>query len=247
MKKTAAVTIGLLCSFLSIYAQKTAVTTTFNVLTVQEKREGWKLLFDGKSTIGWHTFNKPVLGPSWEAKDGALHLDSSKKEDWKTKNGGDIVYDKTFKNFHFKIDWKIAKGGNSGIIFYAQEEKKYEYPWYTGFECQVADNQNSEDGRIDKHRAGDLYELIACKRDVVKLAGEWNHLEVLSKNGKLKVVLNGVKVISATLWNANWNQLIAATKFIDMPGFGTFKTGKIALQDHGADVWYRNIMIKELK
>ncbi|MNQ41494.1 hypothetical protein D3C85_551700 [compost metagenome] len=247
MKKATVILIGLFCSVLTVNAQKKKENTISNALTAQQKKEGWQLLFDGKSTIGWHEFNKPVLGSSWKAVDGSLHLDSSKKADWKSENGGDIVYDKAYRNFHFKIDWKISKGGNSGIIFYVQEDKKYEYPWYTGIECQVTDNQNSEDGKIDKCRAGDLYELVSCTKDVVKGAGQWNHLEIISNNGKLKVIINGSKVIVTTIWNENWNRLIAGTKFKDMPGFGRFRSGKIALQDHGADVWYRNIMIRELK
>ena len=241
MKKTVFLIIGLVWLTLGANAQKT------NTLTERQKKEGWQLLFDGKSTAGWHTFNKAFLGTSWKAENGALHLDSFKKEGWQTADGGDIVFEKTYKNFDFKIDWKISKGENSGVMFYVQEGKQYEYPWNTGIECQVADNQNNEDGKIDKCRAGDLYELVSCSKDVTKPANQWNQLEIISINGYLTVILNGEKVISTALWDKKWKELIAATKFKDMPDFGTFKTGKIALQDHGADVWFRNIMIKELK
>tara|TARA_R110000868_G_scaffold113100_1_gene303858 strand:+ start:2599 stop:3324 length:726 start_codon:yes stop_codon:yes gene_type:complete len=241
MKKTVFLIIGLVWLTLGANAQKA------NMLTEHQKKEGWQLLFNGESTAGWHTFNKTSLGNSWKAEDGTLHLDSSKKEGWQTANGGDIVFEKTYKNFDFKIDWKMSKAGNSGVMFYVQEGKQYEYPWNTGIECQVADNQNNEDGKIDKCRAGDLYELVSCSKDVTKPANEWNQLEIISINGYLTVILNGEKVISTALWDKKWKELIAATKFKDMPDFGTFKTGKIALQDHGADVWFRNIMIKELK
>lgn len=242
MKKATLIITMLFCLVTNGNAQK----NISNSLTEKQKKEGWQLLFDGKSTTGWHTFNKAALGSSWKAEDGTLHLDSSKKEGWQTASGGDIVFEKTYKNFDFKTEWKISKGGNSGIMFYVQEGKRYEYPWQTGIECQVVDNQNSEDGTIDKCRAGNLYELVSCNKDVVKLAGEWNQVEIISKNGKLDIIINGVKVISTTIWDENWSELVAATKFKDMPGFGIFKTGKIALQDHGAEVWDRNIMIKEL-
>ena len=241
MKKIVFLSIGLFWIALGANAQKA------NTLDKNEKKEGWQLLFNGASTAGWLTFNKAFLGSSWKAEKGTLHLDSAKKEGWQTANGGDIVFEKTYENFDFKIDWKISKGENSGVMFYVQEGKQYEYPWNTGIECQVADNQNNEDGKIDKCRAGDLYELVSCTRDVTKPANEWNQLEIISNKGHLTVILNGEKVISTMLWDKKWEELIAATKFKDMPGFGTFKTGKIALQDHGADVWFRNIKIKELK
>ncbi|HEY4618966.1 MAG TPA: DUF1080 domain-containing protein [Flavobacterium sp.] len=246
MKKTTAIIVSLFCMIASANAQKKTFANDTNLLTEKQKKEGWQLLFDGVSTIGWHTFNKTILGSAWKVDGGTLHLDSSKKEGWQTANGGDIVYDKIFENFDFKIEWKISKGGNSGIMFYVQEGKQYEYPWQTGIECQVADNQNNEDGKIDKCRAGDLYDLVSCNKDVAKPEGVWNQLEIISKNGKLRVFLNDVKVISTTIWDRNWKGLIDATKFKEMPGFGTFRTGKIALQDHGAAVWYRNIMIKKL-
>ncbi len=247
MKKVIILIIGIFGMALTTNAQKINSNSKANTLSPKEIKEGWQLLFDGKSTTNWHTYNKAFLGSAWKAEAGTLHLDSSKKEGWQTANGGDIVFEKTFKNFDFKIEWKIALAGNSGILFYVQEAKKYEYPWNTGIECQVADNQNNEDGKIYKSRAGDLYELVACTNEVVKPANEWNQLEIISKNGNLTVILNGEKVIATSLWDKKWKELIAATKFKDMPGFGTFKTGKIALQDHGADVWFRNIRIKELK
>lgn len=111
---------------------------------------------------------------------------------------------------------------------------------------QVLDNELHSDAKIHKHRAGDLYDLIASNKEMVKPAGEWNKAEIKSKDGQLKLFLNGTKVVSTTLWDENWKKLIAGSKFASMPGFGTFKSGKIALQDHGDEVWYRNIMIKKL-
>ena len=221
-------------------------SNNLNTLTKAQVKDGWQLLFDGVSTRGWHTFNKTTIGPAWKVDNGTLHLHGSKTDDWQTLGGHDIICEKEFKNFDLKIDWKVSVAGNSGVMFYCQEGPSYNYPWETGIESQLLDNQNSGDSKIIKCRGGDLYDLVSCSRDVVNPGGEWNQLEIISKDGKLEELLNGTKVISITIWDDNWKKLIAATKFKDMPGFGMFKSGKIALQDEGNDVWVRNMMIKAL-
>ncbi len=212
------------------------------------KKDNWKLLFDGKTTAGWHTYGKDSIGKAWKAEDGALHLDASQKKDWQTKDGGDIVTNDSFANFDLQMDWKISEAGNSGIMFYVNEDtSKYHYAWESGPEMQIADNEKNEDGKVYKSRAGDLYELFATtSQKYVKPAGQWNHVEIKSNDGKLDLYMNNAHVLDTTIWNDAWSKTIANTKFKDMPGFGTFKKGKIALQDHGADVWFRNIKIKEL-
>lgn len=138
-------------------------------------------------------------------------------------------------------------GGNSGIMFNVHEDSvKYKYTFTTGPEMQILDNERNEDGKIYKHHAGDLYDLIACKKETVKPVGEWNQVEIRMIKGKLDFFLNGENVVSTTLWDDNWNKLVAGSKFKSMPGFGIFKKGHIALQDHGFMVRFRNIMIKEL-
>jgi hypothetical protein len=110
---------------------------------------------------------------------------------------------------------------------------------------QVLDNAAHPDAKITKHRAGDLYDLIVSK-EVVKPAGEWNHAEIISNNGKLEFYLNGQQTLSTNLWDENWKTLVAGSKFKERADFGTFKKGKIALQDHGDNVWFKNIRIKRL-
>lgn len=206
----------------------------------------WQPLFNGKNTNGWHTFNQKSIGSAWKVEDGALHLDASQKENWQTKGGGDIICDAEFENFHLQLEWKIAKNGNSGIIFYAQEAPQYKYAWETGLEMQVLDNQGHADGKIRKHRAGDLYDLLECSQELAKGPGEWNKVDIICQKGSMQFMMNGETVVETTLWDDNWKAMVAASKFKDMPGWGSFKKGKIALQDHGDDVWYRNIRIKRL-
>lgn len=218
-----------------------------NQLSDAQVKDGWQLLFDGKTTAGWHKYGGKPVGSAWKVADGALYLDTTNKKDWQIQDGGDIVSDSVYGDFHLKLEWKIAKDGNSGIMFYIHEDTaKYEWPWNTGPEMQVLDNNGHPDAKIPKHRAGDLYDLISCSKETVKPAGEWNLAEIKSQQGKLELYLNGEMVVSTTLWDDAWKQLVAGSKFKAWPDFGTYKTGKIGLQDHGNTVWYRNIMIKKL-
>jgi hypothetical protein len=233
---------------LALGACNNAATDTKVAATVApDTTAQWEPLFDGKATAGWHTYGKDRIGSAWKVEDSALHLDASVKDDWQTKDGGDIVTNEEYENFHLKLEWKIAKGGNSGIMFYVHEDTaKYQYPWETGPEMQVVDNENHPDGKIAKSRAGDIYGLVEVSKRTIKPAGEWNRVEIIANGGKLDFQLNGEHVLSTTLWNDEWKALVAGSKFNTMPGFGTFRKGRIALQDHGADVWYRNIVIKRL-
>ena len=209
-------------------------------------QKGWTSLFDGKTTKGWHSFGKTETGPAWKVEDGTLHLDASNKADWQSRGGGDIVSSESFGDFHLKLEWKIAKNGNSGIIFWVQDEpSKYNSVWQTGPEMQVLDDNGHADAKINKHRAGDLYDLIAGTPGACKPAGEWNLAEIVARKGKLTFFLNKQKILQTTYGDEQWRKMIAGSKFKDMPAFGKTFSGHISLQDHGDDVWYRNIMIKK--
>jgi len=231
---------------ISIFTVVIAFVSQLFTTPTQPKPNKWINLFDGKTTKGWHSYGKPTTGSAWKVEDGMLFFDGvSKKEQQLT--GGDIVTDESFGNFHLKLEWKISKNGNSGIIFYVQDEPtKYDNVWFTGPEMQVLDNDGHPDGKIKKHRAGNLYDLIEGKEGAVNKVGEWNLVEIISNNGKLDFFLNGVNVVSTTYGDADWKSLIAASKFKTKPDFGKVFRGHIALQDHGDNVWYRNIMIKKL-
>jgi hypothetical protein len=228
-------------------AQKSSVNMQDNTLSNEEKEQGWKLLFDGKTTKGWHSYGYNDVGKAWNISDGALHLDVVNKKDWPKDESKDILTNEEYDDFNLKADWKLAKKGNSGIIFYVHEDKaKYHNTYETGLEMQVLDNAGHPDAKIPKHRAGDLYDLISSSSEPVKPAEEWNHAEIMCKNGKLDFFLNGVHIVATQLWNDNWKKMVANSKFKSMPDFGTFKKGKVALQEHGEEVWFKNIKIRKL-
>ncbi len=245
MKKTLVIAMVALV-ILAFGTRKSEVMAEDNTLTSKEKKEGWKLLFDGKTLNGWHKYGEESIGAAWQVNDNAIHLNVSDKADWQAKNGGDILSQDAFENFHLQLDWKVAQNGNSGIIFYVHEDpSQYKFPWMTGPEMQVLDNDGHPDSKIIKHRAADLYDLITAK-ETVKKAGEWNHAEIISNKGKLQFFLNGEKVLETTMWDDHWKEMIAKSKFHEFPGFGTYNNGKLCLQDHGDKVWFKNIKIKSL-
>ena len=234
-----------------------------NTLSEEEKAAGWKLLFDGKTLNGWHTYNNPgSIGSRWKVEDGALKLEGYPKYlsynlndkifyhaniDKKAMGGLDIVTDASFENFEFMLDWKISKHGNSGIFYTVQEIENYYEAWNSSPEMQVLHDQGQKDGLIPGHRSGDLYDLIACGERRTKPQGEWNTVKIFKNNGKVEHWMNGGKVLEYDIKSADWNQMIDNSKFLEYKEhFGSVGPGKIGLQDHDDTVWYRNIKIREL-
>lgn len=213
-----------------------------NTLTPAEKKEGWKLLFDGKTTSGWRTFKSDKVSPRWKASNGELYLDKTV-----TEGKGDLITNDEYKDYDLSLEWKIDACGNSGILFNVVEDPKFEATYHTGPEMQVLDNTCHPDAKIIKHRAGDLYDLISCSKETVKPAGEWNLARIVSKKAKMEFWLNGNKVVEFTMHTPEWDQMVAKSKFNTMPEFGKALNGHIAIQDHGDGVRFRNIKIRELK
>ena len=219
-----------------------------NTLTEKEKAAGWQLLFDGKTIAGFHNWGKTSIGTSWVINDNAIHLNAQPNPSghWQAADGGDIITNDEYQDFELELDWKIGPCGNSGIIYNIVEDtKNYQYVWQTGPEMQVLDNTCHPDSRIIKHRAGDLYDLISCSYETVKPAGQWNHVRLVSRNGKVEHWLNNRKLVEVQMFNDAWWKLIAGSKFKEMPAFGRSKKGKIAFQDHGDPVWYKNIKVRK--
>ncbi|MFY7694443.1 MAG: 3-keto-disaccharide hydrolase [Sediminibacterium sp.] len=226
-----------------------ALLLLFAFTQINAQKKEWISLFDGKTTSGWHTYGKDAVGEAWKVIDGALMLDPTNKQGWQIKGGGDIVTNESYGDFHLQLEWKISKKGNSGIIFFVQDEpKKYNYIWYTGPEMQVLDNDGHADAKINKHRAGNLYDLVAGVEGAVKPVGEWNLVDIINEKGTLTLKLNGVTTVTTTLGDDAWKNLIKNSKFSkgESPDFGKVFTGHIGLQDHGDQVWYRNIRIQRL-
>jgi hypothetical protein len=201
----------------------------------------WIMLFDGKSAAAWRTYNSKTLGAAWKISDGTLTMDTETKE-----GRGDIITDAEFENFELILEWKIQNCGNSGIFFNVVEDPKYRWVFVTGPEMQILDNTCHEDAKIHKHRSGDLYDLIPCSREVTRPAGEWNEVRIVSQNGSYQFWLNGTNVVNVTMHTPEWDALVQSSKFKNMPAFGKSTKGHIALQDHGDQVWFRNIRIRNL-
>lgn len=206
-----------------------------------QDNKAWVSIFDGKSLQGWHLFKKPGAPTAWQVRDGAIVLDVSQQE-----GRGDLVTDQAYGDFHLAFEWKVKKGSNSGVIFFVQEQDPFKATWHTGPEFQVIDNTGYPDKLGPKQMAGSLYDLVACPVDYIKPTGEWNASEIIFKKGTLEFILNGKKAFSLVLGSEEWKSLIANSKFSTMKDFAAFTQGKIALQDHGGEVWYRNIRIKSL-
>jgi len=206
-----------------------------------QNKEGWISLFDGKTTTGWHSFNKPGSSTAWTVNDKAIYLDVAKKE-----GRGDLVTNQEFGDFHLKFEWKVAPKSNSGLIFLVQEADQYGATWYTGPEFQLLDNTGYPEKLQPKQLAGSLFDLTACPPENIKPTGEWNSSEIILEKAKLVFIVNGKKVVETTLWNDEWNKMVSGSKFVEQKDFAKSPKGRIALQDHGGEVWFKNIMIKNL-
>jgi len=211
----------------------------------------WESLFDGETLNGWHRFNRKGIIPIWTARNGVLTLDPALRP--KGDYIHDIVTDKVYENFQLSIEWNIAEGGNSGIFWGVQEGGAYNYPFSTGPEIQVIDNERHPDAKDNPkyHQAGAIYDLVQPSKDVCKPAGQWNNILLTIDNNKNQgsVELNGIKIVEFPLSGKKWDEMVANSKFNDdcyFKGFGKFKSGKIGLQDHGNKVSFRNIKIRKL-
>lgn len=219
-----------------------------NTLTEEEAEEGWKLLFDGESTEGWRGYNRDEFPEGgWVIEDGILRVIGTGMGE-AGGEGGDIVYDEEFHNFRLSLEWKVSEGGNSGIFYLAQELENTPI-WQSAPEMQILDNERHPDAMlgVDGNRqAGGLYDLIPANPQNTKPAGEWNHAEVLVYRGTVVHFQNGEPVVEYHLGTPAWEEMVNNSKFAEFEEFGKNRPGYIGLQDHGDDVWFRNIKILDM-
>jgi len=209
--------------------------------------DDWEILFNGSNLDAWHKYGGDDVGEAWVIQNGTLYLDTSEKnENGVVVGGGDIVTDEAYNDYELELEWKIGPCGNSGIIYNIVESEKNDYMWLTGPEMQVLDNTCHPDAKIYKHRAGDLYDMIAADSTAVNPAGEWNKIRLVVTDDKVEHWMNGQKVVEYTPQGDTWTSMIANSKFKDFEDFGKSTSGLIGLQDHTDPVWYRNIRVREL-
>jgi hypothetical protein len=229
----------------ALLAQGIAPTTqnTQSVLTEEEKKAGWKLLFDGNSTAGWHSFRRTDVRPGWQVKDGLLVCANP-------QNAGDLCTNDQYDWFELVFEYNISVEGNSGVIYHIANRGNS--TWSSGPEVQLRDNN---DPLHDQELSGWLYALYKPPvdpktnkpLDATKPAGEWNRLRLLISPEKCEHEMNGVKYFEYVLGSDDFKARVAKSKFNTMGDFARFDSGFIALQgDHG-QVSFRNIKIRPIE
>jgi hypothetical protein len=205
--------------------------------------DGFKPLFDGKTLNGWRGYNKPdTAGTRWKVENGLVTIPSTKEGD--TKGQRDLITDATYDQFDIKWEWKIALGGNSGLKYFVLEDQ----PSAIGHEYQMIDDERHPDAKIGPHRqTAAFYDVFPAADRPLKPAGEWNTSEVIVKGNHVEHWLNGTRVLQYELDSPELRAGIAKSKFKDIARFGKPQKGHILIQDHGDQVWFRNVKIKPLK
>lgn len=220
----------------------------------KKDKKGYYSIFDGTDFKGWRSYGQSYLSDKWVLDNGTMKFDSQKEG-----LGGDIIFTHQFDNFELDLEWKISKGGNSGVFYLIQEIPGLPVA-ASSPEAQILDNDNhqdSEKGKDGNRKAGSLYDLIPAVPQNTKSAGEWNHITIRVLNGHVEHIQNGEKILEYNLWTQEWIELLSDSKFsIDewTDGFyllsnagGNERKGYIGFQDHGDDVWFRNIRIKKIR
>ncbi|MGV3594840.1 MAG: 3-keto-disaccharide hydrolase [Sediminibacterium sp.] len=218
-------------------------TGSQNQLTSEEKKQGWILLFDGKTTNGWHGYNKDGVPAVWLAKDGELQCDPTKRTELEVT---DLVTDQSYENYELQFEWKISEGGNSGVFINVQEKKELMAAWMTGPEYQLLEKAHVDFDKPEK-KPGSLYAFTKEPATVTnKKPGEWNQSTIKQVNGVIEFYLNGVRTAKQDLTLQDWKDAVAQTHFKAYPEFGVATKGHIALQDWQKPVSFRNIKLLPL-
>jgi hypothetical protein len=200
----------------------------------RQHSDGWIALFDGNSLTGWRGYRSSRVGAGWRAQDGILTRTRG--------DAGDLVTVAEFEDFELQLEWRITTGGNSGILYRVRLDASETYP--TGPEYQILDNSTE---RQPKYTAAAIYDLVAPSEDRTRPVGDWNEARIVVRGWSIQHWLNGFKVVDIDLAGSDGMDLLKSSKFNQMPKFAKSLRGHIALQDHGSEVSFRNIRIRELK
>lgn len=221
-----------------------------NTLTAEQKKEGWKLLFDGESLDNFRGLhNNESVFKGWTIENGCM---KTVQRDDQTA-GGALITKKKYADFEFQWDWKmITKGGNSGIKYYVLEDLSENLKSGIGLEYQMLDDENHPwmlEGKMkpgDFHTLGALYEIYPATNRNPSALGEWNTSKIVSKNNRVEHWLNGVKILDYERGSADFRKKVAESKFAKYPNFGEAKKGHILFQDHGSLMYFKNLLIRKL-
>lgn len=226
----------------------TEINAMVNVLSPTEQKEGWKLLWNGKDSEGWRGARLdhfPKQG--WKMENGILKV--LKSGGAEAANGGDIVTTQKYRNFILKVDFKITAGANSGIKYFVSPDMNKGAGSAIGCEFQVLDDERHPDAKLGvkgNRKLGSLYDLIPAPAEKPFIKGNFNTAMIIVRGNHVEHWLNGVKLLEYDRNNQMWNALVAYSKYKNWPNFGNWEWGNILLQDHGDEVWYKNVKIKEL-
>lgn len=219
-----------------------------NMLTEDEKKDGWQLLFDGETTKEWTgTKGKGFPEKGWVTEDGILTVLGSTGEDH--SSGGDIITKNQYSNFELSLEFKIPKGANSGIKYFVVNDFPNQEGNYLGLEYQIIDDENHADAKLGvngNRTMASLYDLIPAEKTKMKPVGEWNQAKIIVKGNHVEHWLNGSKVLEYERGSGEFRKLVAASKYKNLKGFGEMTAGHILLQGHGDTVHYKNIKIRNL-
>jgi len=230
------------------------VNTLPNQLSENEKRKGWRLLWDGTTTNGWRRFNADVFPKEgWAIKDGVLMVLNSKQDS--THKGGDIITEGRFSNFELELDFRITTGANSGLKYFVTEDRNKNAKAGLGPEFQILDDKvhpDAKEGVGGNRTSGSLYDLIAAENlsegnsdKRMNPPGKWNKLRIVSNDGQIEHWLNNLKMVEYNRYSQIFRNLIAKSKYSPHPDFGQATAGHILLQDHSDEVHFRSIKIRE--
>jgi hypothetical protein len=214
----------------------------------EEPADEWVVLFDGKSLDGWKRYNADEIGPLWTVEDGMIKCDGTGLGEGSGDMGGSLVSIDQFGNFELEIEWKISEGGNSGIMYHVIEKPEYGHAYETGPEYQVLDDTGWTGGDLtESQKAGSNYDMFAAPESKkLNPALEWNTTKIRYEDGKVTHWLNDEITAEFDESSDDYQERYEKSKWVDHPGWNKYKEGAIALQDHGAPVWYRNIRIRHI-